>query len=495
MLSFILYLLFSVCGILCVLLELWKLYHEQTTLKTFGRLKSYPIVGAAPYALNLDHESIVGYIADIFKRIPERPFYAWFGTSLVICTDDPEDAKTILNSSHLLKKSYVYDCFQMSNGLLCASVDKWKPHRRALSPTVGIPMINSFLPIFNEVFRDMADHIAKDIGSTFDPYQMMMIGTYTALLRTGFGVDAKYDDPVAEEIHHMVCTYMHHAETRAQRPWLKWDFIYHLTTDYSKFKAARDGICANLATRRKSAIHLWQQNGFNLEQNRTQLNWVQKCELLHSSGEFDDMDVEDELLMLLIGSTDTSASTIYAVLLMLAIHQEYQELCVDELHDIFDGIDDPVFDEHLSKMTYIELVIKEASRLYPINTFMLRESTGPFRLRDATIPTGAQLVINVYQMHRDPKIWGDSAHQFWPERFLPVNHDGVHPYAYLPFSGGPRNCLGFKYSWPSLKISMTYLLRRYKFTTDLKMDEVRYEMNAVSKIVNKDAIRLERRRW
>lgn len=488
-------LLFGVVAVLCILLELWKFYHEQTSLKSFGRLKSFPVLGAIPYAFSLDHESIIVFVASIFKTIRERPFYTWLGNQLIICTDDPEDAKTILSSTDLLKKSYIHEFFHMSNGLLCAPVEKWKRHRRALNPTLNVSMVNSFLPVFNEVFRDMTLHIGKDIDSTLDPYHMMMLASYTTLMRTGFGVDAKYDDPVADKVHQLVCTYMHHVETRAQRPWIRWNFIYRLTADYSKFKAARDGICAHLEERRQSAQRVMEQTEFDVEQNQFRLNWVQKCMVLQSRGEFDARDVEDELLVVLIGATDTSAATMNSVLLMLAIHQEYQQLCVDELHDIVDGIDDPICDEHLQKMTYIEMVIKEALRLYPVVTFLLRENTSPFILRDATIPSGAQLVINVLQMHRDPKIWGNTADQFWPERFLPENYANVHSYAHLPFSGGPRNCIGFRYAWPSLKIALAYLLRRYKFTTDLKMNEVRFEMNAVSKILNTDVIRMERRQW
>lgn len=490
------YILAGVCILAGVFVELWKYYQEKTTLRGFGCLRGVPVLGAIPYALNLDNETIIQVVAKVFDTIKLKPFYTWMGTQLIICSDQPDDAQVILNSPHLLKKSYVYESFQMSNGLLCSPVDIWKPHRRALNPTLGGKMVSSFLPIFNDVFGSMARHLAGNIGTCFDPYRMMMIGTYTALMQTSFGLEANYDDPIADEIHHLIATYMHYVERRAQRPWLKSKWIYSLSFDYPKFKAARDALCAHTASRRKALSELMANTNFDEEQNGKRLNFVQKCLQLRANGEFNETDMEDELLVLLVGGTDTSAAAMNAVILMLAIHQECQQLCVDELHDIgVDGIDDPISEEQLSKMSYIEMVIKEALRLYPIGTFLLRENTAPVRLRDATIQTGTQFVIGVYQMHRDPKIWGDTAAQFRPERFLPENFVDIHPYAFLPFSGGLRNCIGLRYAWPTQKIALAHLLRHYKFTTDLKMHEVRFEMNAVSRILNTDVVRLERRQW
>lgn len=59
-----------------------------------------------------------------------------------------------------------------------------------------------------------------------------------------------------------------------------------------------------------------------------------------------------------------------------------------------------------------------------------------------TLPAGAGCVIAMFGMHRDKKIWGENANDFDPDRFLPENSANRHPYAYLPFSGGMRNCIG-----------------------------------------------------
>lgn len=63
------------------------------------------------------------------------------------------------------------------------------------------------------------------------------------------------------------------------------------------------------------------------------------------------------------------------------------------------------------------------------------------------------------------------------------------------FSGGPRNCIGIKYAWYVAKIMLAHLLRRYRFTTDLKFEDIRTKVSIILKIVNEDPIKVERREW
>lgn len=74
--------------------------------------------------------------------------------------------------------------------------------------------------------------------------------------------------------------------------------------------------------------------------------------------------------------------------------------------------------------------------------------------------------------------------------------DNIYGFCFkLPFSGGARNCIGIRYAKTSLCVTMIYLLRNFKFTTDLKMSDVKIRTGLTIKFINKNPVRLERREW
>lgn len=109
------------------------------------------------------------------------------------------------------------------------------------------------------------------------------------------------------------------------------------------------------------------------------------------------------------------------------------------------------------------------------------------------MPAGVGILIAIYATHHDKRIWGPDADKFNPDNFLPENVKKRHPFSYLPFSGGPRNCIGMKQGTFTVKTMLIHLLKAYKFTTDLKMETMRLKTNITIKLIGDHMVKIERR--
>ena len=178
---------------------------------------------------------------------------------------------------------------------------------------------------------------------------------------------------------------------------------------------------------------------------------------------------------------------------MLALHQDVQEKVIQELEYVFDSIDQVTDNDMLNNLPYLEMVIKETMRFFPIAAFLGREATKDIKLKSCTIPAGANILINMLKVHRNPIYWSDDAHLFNPDRFMPENISKIHPYAYLPFSKGIRNCIGIKYAMNVMKVILTHILRNYKVTTSLKLEDLECKMSLTLQVVQGYMIKLEKR--
>lgn len=123
------------------------------------------------------------------------------------------------------------------------------------------------------------------------------------------------------------------------------------------------------------------------------------------------------------------------------------------------------------------MFIKEVLRLYPSVPHISRTLTEDITLADGRVlPAGTNAVIEPYMIHRHEDFW-DNPTEFRPERFLP----GVtrHPFSYIPFSAGPRNCIGMRFALLELKITLSAVVRYFKVESEAA--EVKLTLNVILK--------------
>uniref|UniRef100_A0A8D8ZJY3 Cytochrome P450 4g1 n=1 Tax=Cacopsylla melanoneura TaxID=428564 RepID=A0A8D8ZJY3_9HEMI len=194
---------------------------------------------------------------------------------------------------------------------------------------------------------------------------------------------------------------------------------------------------------------------------------------------------------------DTVKITMAIILNMLAMHPEIQDKVYDEIHTVCgDRIDTaPTYDQIMS-FSLLTRVIKETVRLFPAASFIARSSPHDIQCGGYTLPAGASFVVFIYGIHRDPQLW-PNPHQFDPDRFLPAATVQRNPHAFLPFSLGARNCIGYKYAMIYLKTTLSTVLRRYRVLPGDRCRteaDIRFEFGFTLRLLPGNDIRLEMRR-
>ncbi|XP_030026721.1 cytochrome P450 4c3 isoform X5 [Manduca sexta] len=208
-------------------------------------------------------------------------------------------------------------------------------------------------------------------------------------------------------------------------------------------------------------------------------------------------ELREEVLTLTIAGTDTSAVALGFTLKLLGKYPEIQEKVYQELRDVFGDTDRPLVKEDLTKMKYLERVVKESLRLFPPVPFIIRKVLEDIKLPSGhVLPGGSGIVISIWGIHRDPKYWGPDAEHFDPDRFLPERFNLAHGCSYMPFSSGPRNCLGYQYALMSVKAALSGILRNYKVVgkvEDGPVPKIRVKLDIMMKAVDGYQLELEKR--
>lgn len=170
---------------------------------------------------------------------------------------------------------------------------------------------------------------------------------------------------------------------------------------------------------------------------------IDKLLQLFYDGHFEEKIIKEQIETVIIAGNETSALTISYVILLLAMHPDIQDRVFEELRSVYDSQTEDSTYAQVQKLPYLDSVLKEGMRLFPVAPFIVRTVCADVQLSNCTVPKDAIVMMSLFNLQRNEKIWGPNADEFDPDNFLLTERVcGRHPYSFLPFSGGPRNCIG-----------------------------------------------------
>jgi cytochrome P450 len=185
--------------------------------------------------------------------------------------------------------------------------------------------------------------------------------------------------------------------------------------------------------------------------------------LLHTQDEsgrgMSDKQLRDEVMTLLLAGHETTAVSLSWTWYLLAQYPEVEEKLWSELRQVLNGRKPTAQD--LSKLPYTGRVVKEAMRLYPPAWAIVRKSLQQCEIGGYQVPAGSTVMMNQWVMHRDPRYY-DQPERFNPDRWLDERAKAIPKFAYFPFGGGPRTCIGASFAAMEGVLVLATIAQKYQ---------------------------------
>ncbi|PSN54065.1 Cytochrome P450 4C1 [Blattella germanica] len=435
--------------------------------------KVYPLFGSTLPFLFLNRNEVFAYGQQNLKTY-KTLFRSWTGKMPVIHMQCPEDVE----SSEYIDKGFVYKFLHrwLGTGLLTSTGQKWHTHRKMITPTFHFKILDHFIEVFSEKSEILINKLQKEVGNKgFDVYPYITKCALDIICETAMGTPIYAQDDRGAEYVNAVYDMSEITVKRMFRPWLHPEFTFKL----SKMGRRTDqclkilhGFTNKVIAERKALLQ--SEGGKSPSTSTDEDSFLGKkkrkafldllLEVDLGGVKLTDEELREE------GHDTTSAGMCWA-LFLLGLHPEIQEKAYEEQENIFQGSDRSATMKDLNEMKYLERVIKETLRIYPSVPTISRKLNTDVKIGEYDIPSGTTVTMHIYNVHRNPTQFPDPE-KFNPDNFLPENVAKRHPYAYIPFSAGPRNCIGQKFAILEEKTVLSYILRYYKIKSLDKRDNI-----------------------
>ncbi|XP_066481121.1 cytochrome P450 4B1-like [Tiliqua scincoides] len=463
--SHVFYLLVIV-GLFCAILTAIQLYRRrQNVVKVLSCFPEPPSHWLYGHVKMLKPEEEFLNVAAWTEKYPHC-HQIWFGCFLgFLLINHPEYAKAVYSrgdSKSLTMYNLIIPWIGM--GLLTLNGPKWRQHRKLLTPGFHYEILKPYLDLMVESVKVMLDKweklVPKGTISSLELYEPVSLMTLDSIMKCAFSYHSNCQTDRDNKYINTVLDLTYLAYQRLKTPLYHSDLIYWCSPQGRQFRKAcrlAHNHTDNVIRERKESLKNEQELEKILKKRRLDFLDILLCAKDEHGTPLSDEDLRAEVDTFMFEGHDTTASGISWLLYCMAQNPEHQQRCREEIKELLEEKMNIQWDD-LGKMTYCTMCIKESLRLYPSVPYISRELNAPVTFADGrSLPKGCIAALNIYGLHRNPEIW-DNPEVFNPLRFSPENSRGRHPYAFLPFAAGPRNCIGQQFAMNELKVALALIL-------------------------------------
>nr|XP_057943563.1 thromboxane-A synthase isoform X2 [Doryrhamphus excisus] len=416
--------------------------------------------------LFLFREGFFRPLSDLIKTYGRVCGY-YLGRRAVVVVADPDILKQVMVREFrgFPNRGIRFAGKPMSDCLLMLRNEQWKRVRSILTPSFSAAKMKEMVPLIQTATSALINNLdvhagskeAFDIHRCFGCFTMDVIGSVAFAMQ----VDSQKnpDDP-----------FVRHAQM-----FFSFSFFRPIMMFFIAFPHIMAPLVGLIPNKRRNQMNhffiksikaiITQRQAQPPEQRRRDF-----LQLMLDSWEHSDtassskkLMTEDEIIgqafVFLLAGYETSSNTLGFTCYLLALHSECQQRVQEEVDDFFRRHESPDY-MNVQELKYLDMVVSEALRLYPPAFRFARDIEEDCVVNGVFFPKGASLEIPAGFLHSDPEHWPEPE-KFIPERFTPEAKASRHPFVYLPFGAGPRNCVGMRLAQLEIKMALVRLFHRF----------------------------------
>ncbi|WP_017317767.1 cytochrome P450 [Mastigocladopsis repens] len=409
--------------------------------------RGYPIIGCFPQMASKPLQ----FLTNAAREYGDVVHLGSIGPQQLYLIAHPDCVKYVLqeNPQNYTKGENFQEMkLVIGEGLVISEGDSWRRQRRLMQPTFHRQQIGGMVNDMTGITAKLLERWSQlGSGTTLDIYDEMLLLTQNILLKTTLSIDVDNGD------------------TTDLIP--AWNTIYKFLSDrlWAVFKPP---ISFPTPKNRsfQQAVNTLNSIANRIIQQRLQGNDAPNdilSMLLSTQDEsgqgLSAQQLHDQIVGLFSAGFETSGAVLSWIWYLLSKHPVVERQLQVELSTVLGGRTPTVDD--LPNLKYTKMVVQEAMRLYPGAWVYARNNLADDEIGGYHIPAGSMLLLSPYVTHRLPAFW-DNPEGFDPERFSPEHSVGRPRYAYFPFGGGSRQCLGDIFALTELQLVIAMVSQHFR---------------------------------
>jgi len=393
---------------------------------------------------------------DTARRYGDLAYYH-LGPLHVYQVNHPDLARQILveHAERFHKPRLLKHAFRpfAGEGLLTSDGSLWKQQRKLIQPAFHHAHLAAYAAVMVAYARQLIDRLED--GQVLEVQSEMARLTLGIVVKSLFGADVTRE---AEDVGTLMVAVLDAANQRLNSIFQVPSWVPSRRNLHEKRALARlDAILrALIVERRSTAAH-----------RDDLLSVLLRATDEESSVRMSDRQLRDEMMTLFLAGHETTATALTWTWYLLSQHPDVDARLMVELERVLGHRTPTVAD--LANLPYTDMVVREALRLYPPAPGVAREPIEDVTIDGYVVPRGSLISIDTYAMHRDPRFFHDPE-RFDPERFAAGWEDRIPRYAYLPFGGGPRICIGNGFALMEARLILATVAQRFRLTLEPNQD-------------------------